>query len=440
MEFASATTCAAYSTSQRDRNIATRTTYDVLGRVLTTTSNYVDGTYTASRPDEDIATQTTYDGVGRALTSIRNYIDGTYSDSAPAEDVPTRISYDGLGRTLAMTETMASAQKPVTHYTYDNLGRTVSTTDPNGRLMQMGYDSSGTQRWTRLPDGRVTVMKIDGLGRVITTIQNYNNGSFDGDPADRDLITRTVYDKAGRRTQTVDPLSRVTEFAYDNADRLTSVTENVVSGCVQTDCNALTQYQYDRVGNRTTIIDPLGHVRTFGFDAADEQTTATDALAHTTTWSYDALGRAIGTVDPRGGTNNNLTLAYDGLDRPKVTSAANLGTITNSYDALGRRVSLVDGTGTTNFSYDALGRMLTANAPNTLQIGYSYNGQGLRTKLTYPTTGTVINYVQLLDDGQLSSDARARAAQPHKQPTPMIRSGDWPRWPPKIPPRRPVSW
>jgi hypothetical protein len=65
--------------------------------------------------------------------------------------------------------------------------------------------SGGAQPWTRLPDGWVTVTRVDGLAHPIATIRNYQNGSVDGDPADRDLITRTVYDKAGRRSQAIRP-------------------------------------------------------------------------------------------------------------------------------------------------------------------------------------------------------------------------------------------
>jgi YD repeat-containing protein len=113
---------------------------------------------------------------------------------------------------------------------------------------------------------------VDGLGRTVATIANYQDGIVGAnEPADRDLITRTVYDAAGRRTQMIDPAGNTTALAYDQQDRLIAVTEHAVSGsCTQSPCNVITQYQYDRAGNRTAILDANGHVRRFSYDAADQ--------------------------------------------------------------------------------------------------------------------------------------------------------------------------
>ena len=107
-------------------------------------------------------------------------------------------------------------------------------------------------RWAQQPDGTVSVMKIDGLGRVVSTIQNFNDGQFTAaDPADQDLITETFYDRAGRRLRMKDAAARLTDYSYDLQNRLKSVKENVDASCNvnATDCNILTQYRYDRAGN-----------------------------------------------------------------------------------------------------------------------------------------------------------------------------------------------
>ena len=61
--------------------------------------------------------------------------------------------------------------------------------------------------------------------------------------------------------------------------------------CTQAPCNVITQYQYDRAGNRTAISDPLNHIRRFSYDADNRQATASDALGHVTSWDYDVGGR-----------------------------------------------------------------------------------------------------------------------------------------------------
>jgi YD repeat-containing protein len=114
---------------------------------------------------------------------------------------------------------------------------------------------------------------------------------------DQDLIEQTAYDAAGRRVQTTGAAGRVTQFGYDGQDRLVRVTENVlsVSACsaARTDCNVVTQYRYDRAGNRVAIIDPRGNARRFSYNAADWQTAVTDALNQTTSWEYDQHGRVL---------------------------------------------------------------------------------------------------------------------------------------------------
>jgi len=400
--------CDAFSSSISDRNVPVQMTYDALNRVTDTTDALSQVTHTQ------------YDGLGRVLKTTQNYKPntngGNYSASTPDVNVSTSYRYDALGRTLAMTDTL---DKAIT-YAVNALGQTTQTTDQVGRVTTMGYDGNGTLRWTKRPDGQLTVYQLDGLGRTIATIVNYQDGVVSaGEPTDRDLITRTNYDAAGRRTQTIDPAGHVTKYDYDNQDHLIQVTENLSSpGCAQPPCDVATHYEYDRAGNRTAIIDANSHTRTFTYDAADEQKTAVDALTHQTKWDYDNLGRMIKQTDPRQSPPGayDLTFGYDGLDRPTTTNAgssANLATITNAYDALGRRTSLTDGSGATptTFQYDALGRIKQVNAPNTLAVNYTYNGRGLRTKVTYPTTGTIFNYTYL-NDGRLQQVTQGAALTP----------------------------
>jgi YD repeat-containing protein len=415
--------CASFSATYPDRNVPTATRYDALGRAFET---------------EDAlghVTHTTYDGLGRAVATTQNYIFG--GSVLTDTNVTTRMGYDVLGHTIVVTDALGHAS----YSSYNGLGQTQIVTDTAGRVTCMGYDGSGALRWSKRNDGQITLYQVDGLGRTIATIVNYQDGVVGtNEPADRDLITRMVYDAAGRTIQTIDPAGRATAFAYDNQDRLIAVTEHAVTGtCTHAPCNVITQYQYDRAGNRTAIIDANGHVRRFSYDAADQPAEAIDALNNVTSWDYDAQGRVTAQDDPRG-TSNDLSYSYDKLDRLTQQSATNLGTIGVQYDALGRRMALTDGTGTTSFGYDSLGRMRSVQAPSTGHVGYDYDARGARTKLIYPDD-TAIQY-GYLPDGQLhvvtgtttlanytyapvgSKRWRARMARP--RPMPMMLPTGWP--------------
>ena len=374
-------------TATSDQNIANQTHYDALGRTFETVNPL------------GIVTHTAFDGINRATATTQNYV--LSGPTTAITNVTTLSTYDALGRVVATTDALSN----ISTRSYNGLGQTTSVTDTVGRVTRMGYDGTGNLRWSKRNDGQMTVYQVDGLGRTITTIANYDDGTVGAnESADQDLITRTVYDVAGRhvqeRIQTSATSERITQFAYDNQDQLIAVTEHVVTGtCVQPPCNVVTQYQYDRAGNRTAIIDANGHARHFTYDAANQSATATDALGQTTSWEYDAGGRVTKQHDPRG-SSYDLTYHYSGLDQITETLALNLPTpIGAQYDALGRRASLSDGTGTTSFSYDPLGRITQVQAPNTGTIGYSYDARGQRTGLTYPDS-THIQYAYW-SDGQL---------------------------------------
>jgi RHS repeat-associated protein len=395
--------------------------YDLLGRVTTTMENCTGGSTPAScgtlTADENVPTTThydalgrgfervdaldhvmytRYDGLGRSVATIQNYI-APGTPTTAITNVTTLAAYDGLGRTTVMTDALGAT----TRQGYNGLSQTVIVTDSIGRVTRMGYDGTGALRWSKRNDGQVTVMQVDGLGRTIATIVNYDDGMVGGsEPSDQDLISRVVYDKAGRRTRTIDPANRVTALAYDQLDRLITVTENAVTGsCSVAPCNVQTQYQYDRAGNRTAIVDARGNLRTFAYDAANQQTTTDDPVHPPTSWEYDRGGRMTVQHDPRGITNT-LSFSYDGLDRRTQTSATNLGTITAAYDALGRRLSLADGTGTTSFAYDPLGRITRVTAPQTGAVGSGYDARGARSSLSYPNSGPTLQYAYW-PDGQL---------------------------------------
>jgi RHS repeat-associated protein len=123
----------------------------------------------------------------------------------------------------------------------------------------------------------------------------------------------------------------VTQFAYDNADRLTGVTENVVSGCVQTDCNALTQYQYDNAGNRTAVQLNGGTPTTTTYNAANQITNAG--------FSYDNAGNLL--------NDGTAAYTYDALSR---TTAR--GTATYAYNGDGTLVSQATSGVTTRYTQD----------------------------------------------------------------------------------------
>jgi RHS repeat-associated protein len=373
-----------------DANIMTQTHYDALGRTSIITDSLGIASYRA------------YDAVGRVVEQVANWKPGVTPNADT--NVTTSTSYDALGRAVSYTDALNN-----TAYTgYNGLGYTSIVTDTMGRVTRLGYDGRGTLRWQLEPNGVVSVNEVDGLGRTIKAIQNYQDGTVSAfESTDQDVITQQVYDRAGRVIRMIDALDRVTAYTYDLQDRLVLVTENYAEGtCTWAPCNVQTQYQYDRVGNRTAIIDANGNTRTFEYDAAYRQVAKDDPVHPETEWAYNARGQVETQFDPRGSAYD-LSYRYDLVGRLRTVSPsdpdqANLLPISFSYDARGQRTKLIDGTGITTFEYDALGRPTQIKAPITGAVSYTYDARGQRTQTIYPHQAETISY-EYWPDGRLRS-------------------------------------
>ncbi len=100
-----------------------------------------------------------------------------------------------------------------------------------------------------------------------------------------------------------DQARKVTAYGYDALERLTSATQDAVTGGL----NLVTSYGYDEVGNRISQTDANSHTTTYAYDSWDAAcqrtlpagsrratpTTAagnednTDFNGKTTTYTYD---------------------------------------------------------------------------------------------------------------------------------------------------------
>jgi RHS repeat-associated protein len=377
------TGCGAFDPNDPDHNLPTSRAYDALGRTTIVTDAL------------DVATLTAYDDLGRAIATTRNWVLG--GPTTTMTNVATLIAYDGLGRSTVMTDALGYA----TRTTYNGLGQTTIVTDTMGRATRMGYDGSGALHWTKRNDGQLTLYQLDGLGRTVATIVNYQDSVVGGgEPSDQDLIARTIYDAAGRRVAALDSAGHATAFTYDNLDRLTAVTTNAVSGgCATPPCNLVTQYQYDRVGNRTAIVDARNNLRTFHYNAADQQVQALDPLGNLTEWFYDAGGQLSVRLDPRSGIHDT-SYDYDELGHLIGVLGGTPYQTLQDFDARGQRVrSEVEGL-RKDYRYDPLGHLTQVQTPDTGTVTYGYDARGQRSQLSYPNSGPTLEYAYW-PDGQL---------------------------------------
>ena len=131
----------------------------------------------------------------------------------------------------------------------------------------------------------------------------------------------TLYDRAGRMRQMIDPKGVVTDTTYTQRGWISSVTVTPPGGAART-----TNYTYDNAGQLTGVVMPDTTTMSYSYDAAHRWTGVMDAKGNSVTYTLDDMGNktAEQVKDPSGNLQRNITRVYDALNRiQQVTGASN---------------------------------------------------------------------------------------------------------------------
>lgn len=223
------------------------------------------------------------------------------NDPANVGATPTQITYtvankpdtvtDSKGRVTKYTYTewndietvtiaFGTSLAATTTYNYNARKLHDNIVDPLGRTVQQyGYDAFDRVTSTTDADGIVTTVTYDTLGRVkrvfdprLTGTTNFTEYFYN----DNDQITRiatptgdiiSVYDPVTHRlTSTTDLTGNTTQYGYSASGQLTSETQ------VSSEGNAVTQYEFGRRGDLVALIAPEGHRTSFRADVLGRPT------------------------------------------------------------------------------------------------------------------------------------------------------------------------
>lgn len=328
----------------------------------------------------------------------------TEQDTSTATAVTLRVTtlgYDTSGNLTSRTiaDPVANISRSWT-YTYDTLGH---------RLTEDGPRTDVTDLTTYTYDAQGNLATVTNALSQLTTLSNYN---AHGQPG-------TITDANGL----------VTQLLYDTRQRLTTRTSGYGSATPET-----TTYNYDGVGQLTSVITPSGATYTYTYDAAHRLTDITDNIgnhihytldvmdsrtqeqifdaannvvqSHSRT--FDALNRLYQDI---GAINQTTTYAYDANGNlTRITDALNRQT-NQTYDALNRLITTTDAAnGLSRYGYDALDQLVKVTDPNTLITQYQRDGLGNLNVQTSPDTGTTINSYDAAGNLKLHADAKGQQA------------------------------
>ena len=338
-----------------------------------------------------------YDSAGRLIKSIDNY-STTLGLPTNEYNLVTSYGYDELGQQVAVTNTLGYVT--VTEYDDDGRVERTITNVEDGKyepeqpdydiLTHFEHDANGNlvSVWDTL--GRETRTEYDTLNRVLRTIVNYQDGVYDPESSDQDLVTSYGYDALGNQVVITDTLGRVSLSGYDAANRLITTT-NALSGT--------TIYAYDAAGNRISVTNANGHSTHYGYDSLNRTVVVTDSLGGTTHYAYNTLGQQTVITNALNYATNK---SYDNSNRLALISDALGYTTTVTYDPLGRRLTTTDAAGqVTRYEYDSLGRLshqianfvpgVPSDHETNVSTYYTYDALGRRTTVT-DALGRVTSY------------------------------------------------
>ena len=218
----------------------------------------------------------------------------------------------------------------------------------------------------------------DSLNRLLRTIGGV-------DPARE--VTQYGYDSIGNLLTTLDPLVRSSTQQYDARSRLSQVTDAA---------NGVTAYAYDGVDRLLRITDPRALVTQYTYNGFGDLLQLGSPDTGTAQYTYDDSGNLRTKLDARG---QLTTVSYHALNRIATRTSANGPTLTYTYDqgafGIGRLAALNDGASTTQWTYDAFGRVKTKTQSlhgRGLVVGYSYAAGGKINRIAYPS-GRIVSYV-----------------------------------------------
>lgn len=370
--------------------------------------------------DGKLKTFYTYDQAGRIANKHQLFAEGWQN---------VEYTYDNAGRVDSQTETWSddARQGLITKYTYDSRGDLSKTTayDLAGSLLKETFAPSANHaispeedtvtnahgqlvRQTTSTDskGQTTVLTYDAIGRVDSQLIK----NFYGDTKKH---TGFQYDLAGNKTKEVhyDPqtaaVMKVNKWTYDSCNRLKSAIE-----AADTQDARITHYSYNASGQLEQIIKPNGVIITQNYSTLGqiEDYYASD-LSFKYHFIYNDQGHLTKVEDHVHGTCTNRTVNTFG--QVTCEELGNGLKINNTYDAIGRKIKLqLPDSSSAVYRYDGLYLRSVARHSNDGKHKYSH------TYTEYDNEGRVLNATMIGAAGPLSLAHDATGCR-------LINSRDW---------------
>jgi len=316
------------------------------------------------------------DQLATPSNNITNYIYDDFNrlkeieypaSTSGAARLKEKFDYDKIGRIKKVTDT---ANRD-TIYSYDDVNRKVSITNAELEVTELTFNKRLQMTTVEDAKDQVYTFAYDPLGRVLSQTRAGGTMSFD-------------YDEVGNQTKRTDYNGRVTNYEYDQLNRLKKIKygDAVTPGTPVPEAT----YGYDEISRLISAVNDSGTV-SFGYDSRNRMTTTTDVFSQTVSYEYE---RTSTTNQKRLKLNGALyaTYNYDNAERLlNIVNASDSTTIGFTYfeDGAVKKRTYPNGV-TTDYLYDNMRRLtrLTDTGPSgdLFDRQYAYNNANQISQIT----------------------------------------------------------
>ena len=278
----------------------------------------------------------------------------------------------------------------ITGYIYDRLGNRIKVIDPRA------YRFASTDTANR--DKYTVTYVYDELNRMTKTIRKVNGV---------DVYSQTTFDEVGNRILERNERGFVTEYAYDDMNRLERKLDAELHEF---------KYKYDLAGNLTLSKDANGNTFGYEYDKLNRVVTVTDPYKTVIARNvYDPAGNITKKIDAKGyasagtdGDRYGIKITYDLSGRVSTVTDAEGSKTEYRYSPAGERLLEANSNGESySYLYDNAGRLTEVQDPLGSITSYSYdllgnkldmtNGRGKVTRFLYGSHGLLVGTVNPLD-------------------------------------------
>ena len=351
----------------------TRFTYDVYDNLI----SVIDPLNTSITLSYDTRHQLT----GVSYPSGRGYMltydsKGQLTDLTNPNGDKTRFSYDIFGNLHEMIDPLLNRSR----FDYDSFGLTMtSITDARGNRTLFKYDNNGRLVEMQYPDGKTKRHSYGCCAPVSVTDQNSNTTRVSRNPLLSILehvdptgsISRYVYDRSGNLTRFIDPLGKTTSFTYNANGRAVQVNRS----------GSLLATEYDKEGNIIACSDEKNRKTHFEYNRINVLTKITDPLDNSLHFRCNEAGDIEMIKNSRENQINYLSDREGRITEKQYDGVRIAG---YEYDSIGNITRVTDGTGSTSLVHDGNSRVTGIRYPDEKLVSFSYDASGNLSSIRYP--------------------------------------------------------